>query len=127
VGLDSWKDADTEFVVWVKNPVAVKTLEVRQVTNIDRDAAGIGPEELGLTLADGKTVLKRIQEHMVQMQVVAVSAAARVCRQWGWNRSIKDLRPRRLRTAFGAVDVSCHRYVGCICRGGRPWVEWPLR
>jgi hypothetical protein len=41
-------------------------------------------------------------------------------------KRIKDRRRRRLRTAFGQVEVSCRRYHRCTCRGGRPGIEWPL-
>jgi hypothetical protein len=48
---------------------------------VEREATGIGPEELGLTLADGKTVLKQVQARIVQIQIEAISAAAKACRE----------------------------------------------
>jgi hypothetical protein len=45
-----------EFIVWVETRLAGKRLEIREVAKVERRATGIGPEELGLTLADGKTV-----------------------------------------------------------------------
>jgi hypothetical protein len=55
---------------------------------------GIGPEELGLTLAGGKTVLKQVQEGIVQIQIEAISAAAKACRNCGRNQRMKDLAAR---------------------------------
>jgi hypothetical protein len=53
--------------------------------------------------------------------------ASQSCMHCHQDQRIKDLRSRRIRTVFGAVDVFCRRYVRCTCRGGRPWVMWPLR
>jgi hypothetical protein len=35
---------------------------------VEREATGIGPAEVDPTLADGKTVLKQVQERIVQIQ-----------------------------------------------------------
>lgn len=94
----------TEFIVWVETRLAGKTLEIHEVAKVDRVATGIGPEELGLTLADGKTVLKQVQERIVQNQIEAISAAAKACQHCGRNQRMKDLRTRQLRTVFGAVN-----------------------
>jgi hypothetical protein len=69
---------------------------------VEREATGIGPQELGLTLADGKTVLKQVQARIVQIQIETISAAAKACRNCGRNQRMKDLRTRQLRTVFGA-------------------------
>jgi hypothetical protein len=116
-----------EFIVWVEPRLAGKTLEIHEVAKVDRVATGIGPEELGLTLADGKTVLKQVQERIVQNQIEAISAAAKACQHCGRNQRMKDLRTRQLRTVFGAVNVFCRRFVRCTCRGGKPLAQWPLR
>jgi hypothetical protein len=116
-----------EFIVWVETRLAGKRLEIQEVAKVEREATGIGPEELGLTLADGKTVLKQVQERIVQIQIEAISAAAKACRNCGRNQRMKDLRRRQLRTVFGAVDVFCRRFVRCTCRGGKPRAAWPLR
>ena len=92
-----------EFIVWVETRLGGQRLEIREVAKVEREATGIGPEELGLTLADGKTVLKQVQERIVQIQIEALSAAAKACRNCGRNQRMKDLRKRQLRTVFGAV------------------------
>jgi hypothetical protein len=70
-----------EFIMWIETRIAGKTLEVREVAKVERETTGIGPEELGLTLADGKAVQKQVQERMVQIQIEAISAAAKACRR----------------------------------------------
>jgi hypothetical protein len=115
-----------EFVVWVETRLAGKRLELREVVTIQREAVEIGPEELGLTLADGKTVLKQVQERIVQTQIEVISAAAKACPHCGRKQRMKDLRSRQLRTVFGTVDVFCRRFVRCTCRGGKARAVWPL-
>jgi len=115
-----------EFIVWVETRLAGKRLEIHEVAKMDRVAAGTGPEELGLTLADGKTVLKQVQQRIVQNQIEVISAAARACQHCGRNQRTKDLRTRKLRTVFGVVEVYCHRFVRCTCRGGKPRAHWPF-
>jgi hypothetical protein len=116
-----------EFIVRVETRLAGKILETIDVAEIDRKAAGIGPEELGLTLAEGKYLLRQIQARIVKVQVEAVAAAARPCAQCGRYKPIKDIRTRLLRTLFCSVNVRCRRYVSCTCQGGKPLIEWPLR
>jgi hypothetical protein len=60
------EDSAIEFIVSVETRLDGRTLEVREVAKIERTASGIDPEELGLTLRDGKTVLKQVQERMVR-------------------------------------------------------------
>lgn len=64
---------------------------------------------------------------MVQIQIEAISAAAKACRHCARNQPMKDLHTRRLRTVFGAVDVFCRRFEWCTRRGGKARDEWPLR
>jgi hypothetical protein len=47
-----------EFIVWVETRLAGKRLEIQEVAKVEREVTGVGPEELGLTLADGKTVVE---------------------------------------------------------------------
>ena len=115
-----------EFIVWVETRLDGRTLEVREVAKLERAAYLAGPEELGLTLNDGKTVLKQVQESIVQMQIQVLSVAERPCMHCNKDQRIKDLRSTRLRTVFGAVDVFSCRYIKCVCRGGPARSLWPL-
>jgi hypothetical protein len=69
-----------EFVIWVETRLAGRTLELRQVASVERSASGIEPEELGLTLQDGKTVLEQVQAKIVQTQVRVSTRTCRMAR-----------------------------------------------
>jgi hypothetical protein len=115
-----------EFVIWFETRLAGRMLELRQVASVERSASGIEPEELGLTLQDGKTVLKQVQAKIVQTQVSILDTAFKLCRDCGRAQRVKDLRRRQLRTVFGPIDVRCRRYFKCTCCGGKPLALWPL-
>jgi hypothetical protein len=70
-------------------------LERQLVAQVEREASGIGPEEIGLTLEEGKTVLRQVQARMIQTQVEAVEAAHRKCVQCGRDVSYHFIRERR--------------------------------
>jgi hypothetical protein len=115
-----------EFVIWVETRLAGRMLELQQVASVERSASGIEPEELGLTLQDGKTVLKQVQAKIVQTQVSMLDTAFKLCRDCGRRQRVKDLRSQQLRTVFGTIDVRCRRYLRCTCCGGKPLALWPL-
>src|ERR1039457_5650212 len=75
-----------EFRIWVEARLAGRVLERQLVARVEREASGIGPEEIGLTLEEGKTVLRQVQARMIQTQVEAVEAAHRKCDQCGRNQ-----------------------------------------
>jgi hypothetical protein len=115
-----------EFIIWVETRLGGKTLELQQVARLERPSCGIQPEEIGLTLQEGKTVLKQVQERIVQTQINVESAAWGFCMHCQRQQRMKDLRSRCLGTVFGKVDVFCRRYIRCTCRGGKPSIQWPL-
>src|SRR5580700_524252 len=116
-----------EFVVWVETRLAGKTLAVQEVAKLDRCADGIVPEEIGLTLREGKDVLKQMQRNIVQTQIQVQGAAWSCCRHCGGTQLVKDIRRRQIRTVFGKIAVACRRHIRCTCRGGRPSILSPLR
>jgi hypothetical protein len=63
------EETPMEFIVWVETRLAGKTLAVQDVAQFDRCASGIAPEEIGLTLQEGKDVLKQVQRNIVQTQI----------------------------------------------------------
>lgn len=50
-----------EFRIWVEVRLAGRILHRQLVAQVEREATGIGPEEIGLTLEEGKTVLSQVQ------------------------------------------------------------------
>jgi hypothetical protein len=115
-----------EFRIWVEARLAGRVLERQLVAQVEREASGIGPEEIGLTLEEGKTVLSQVQAGVIHRQVEVLQAAHRNCLQCGRKQRIKDRRTRCLRTIFGVVRVSCRRYLRCLCQGGKRVTVWPL-
>ena len=105
-----------EFVIRIETRLDDMILWTEEV--IKRDASPIGPEEVGLTLMEGKAILQRLQNRIVNAQIDVVSAAARPCARCGKDKAIKDRRPRKLRTVFGVVPVSSYRYDAWVAPAG---------
>src|SRR5215469_8722005 len=78
-----------EFRIWVEVYLAGRVLHRQLVAQVEREATGIGPEEIGLTLEEGKTVLRQVQAGVVHRQVEALQAAHRKCLQCGRKQRIK--------------------------------------
>jgi len=115
-----------EFIVWVETRLAGKTLAVQEVARFDRCASGIEPEEIGLTLQEGKDVLRQVQRNIVQTQIQVQGLASSCCMHCSGAQLVKDIRTRQIRTVFGRIKVACRRYIRCTCQGGRPSILWPL-
>jgi hypothetical protein len=115
-----------EFIVRVETRLAGKTLAVEEVEKFDCCASGVASEEIGLTLPQGKDVLKQVQRNIVQTQIRVQNAASSRCMHCGGTLLVKDIRGRQIRTVFGKIKVACRRYIRCTCRGGRPSILWPL-
>jgi hypothetical protein len=113
-----------EFLIWVETRLAGRILERELVAQVERPT--IAPEEVGLSLEEGKTVLRRVQARMVQTQADVLGAAHWRCDLCGRRQRIKDRRTRCVRTVFGVVQVSCRRFLRCTCRGGKRTTIWPL-
>ena len=56
-----------EFRIWVEIRLTGRLLERQLVAQVER--AGGGPEEIGLILEEGKSVLQQVQACMIQRQV----------------------------------------------------------
>lgn len=75
------------------------------------------PETLGITLAEGKDLLARMQEEMVYHQVAAYIEQHRHCENCGSDHSIKDSKKSVLfRTPFGKVKLNSPRFYTCSCQ-----------
>ena len=71
---------------------------VEEVAKFDRCASGIAPEEIGLTLQEGKDVLKQVQRNIVQTQIQVQGVACSCCMHCSGTQLVKDIRTRRIRT-----------------------------
>ena len=112
--------------IWIETRLAGKTLEPCPAASLERSASGIEPKDLGLTLQDGKTVLKQVQGKMVRGQISILDTALKLCRSCRREQRVKDHRSRQLRTAFGTIDVRCRRYDQCTCSAVKPLTLSPL-
>src|SRR5438067_13826276 len=72
-------------------------------------------EQLGLTLGEGKQLLREVQRRIVQQQATAFLAAQAACPTCGRERSIKAHKTIGLRTLFGKVSLDSPRLWQC-CR-----------
>jgi len=79
--------------------------------------------EIGLMLAETKTLLARLQAGMLCDQVAEYAALCRVCPECGMLQPLKDRRKRRLQTLFGTVEVEAPRFKMCRCRQPVPMAE----
>ena len=76
--------------------------------------------EVGLVLAETKTLLAKLQASMLCGQVAEYAAHHRACVACGMLQSLKDRRTRRLQTLFGTVEVEAPRFKVCRCRQPMP-------
>ena len=92
-----------EFRIWVEIRLTGRILERQLVAQVER--AGAGPEEIGLILEEGKSVLHQVQACMIQRQVEVLQAAHWRCVHCGRKQRIKDQRTRCVRTVFGRSSI----------------------
>ena len=90
-------------------------LELREVSVGECTTAAYSAETLGLTLAEGKKTLAGLQRHLVQAQTEEHCRSRRLCQHCGARRPLKDIRPRRLTSLFGVVEVRAPRFGPCRC------------
>src|SRR5215212_1880412 len=91
------------------------TRQVHEVGLGGRPPAGHAAATLGLALDEGKAVLAAVQRHLVAAQVEEHCRSRRRCDRCGAQRPLKDLRPRRLISLFGAVEIRARRFGPCRC------------
>ncbi len=58
-----------EFRIWVETRLGGRILKRQIVAQVERQASGIGPEEIGLTLEEGKIVLGQVQAGIIHRKV----------------------------------------------------------
>ena len=88
--------------------------ETHAIASIERE--GVHPDTVGLTLAEGKTILRKLQEIVVEHQVQDFLSRQRWCPKCGTGRRHKDRRQLSLRTVFGKLTVESPRFYHCPCQ-----------
>jgi hypothetical protein len=72
--------------------------------------------QLGLTLAQGRSLLAKVQAELVSKQVEWWFSGQTRCRRCGAALSHKDIRSTVLRTVYGKVTVKSPRLWSCACQ-----------
>ena len=88
--------------------------EVEEIVSLEKEARKI--EQLGLTLADSKEILKGIQEEILERQIIEYAARRRCCEYCGKPRRKKGHHEVIFRTLFGNVTLKSPRLYHCWCQ-----------
>ena|ERR1700680_188948 len=99
--------------------------QVQDVAQLERE--GVTIETLGLSLAEGKLILKKVQEAMVQEQVNDALLCLRCCPDCGKVRHGRGHHDVTIRTVFGNVELRSPRLGHCACRPHAEKTFSPLR
>jgi hypothetical protein len=81
--------------------------------------------DLGLTLAEGKQLLARVQQEVVAAQVDSHAVLRPDCRSCNGRCHVKDWRPHRIATLFGEVRGRLPRFLCDGCGRTETGVSWP--
>jgi hypothetical protein len=73
-------------------------------------------EQLGLMLAEAKTLLLELQRQVLSRQVAAFLASRTPCPACGRSRGLKDHKTIVFRTVFGKLELASPRLRRCPCR-----------
>ena len=82
--------------------------------------------DLGLTLAEAKQLLVRVQQAVVAAQTDNHAMLRPDCRSCRGTCHVKDWRPHRVATLFGEVRVRLSRFLCAGCGCTETGVSWPL-
>lgn len=84
------------------------------LVSFEREVAELSLRNLGLTLSDGKELLRRAQQCLATSQAAAWLKQRAVC-ACGWSYPHKDTRTISVRTVFGRVTLPSPRWYRCLC------------
>ena len=90
--------------------------ETREIACVERE--DLTPTTLGLTLAEGKTILKALQAVVVRQQLTAYLETQRACAHCGHWQPSKGYHSTQVRTVFGTIPVHSLRLYRCLCQSG---------
>ena len=86
------------------------------------------PEDLGLSIAEGKALMAAVQQRVVDTQAVLWAEQQRCCQACGTRRHSKGSYPVIFMTLYGNVKLSSPRLHRCPCQGADgPATVSPLR
>jgi hypothetical protein len=85
----------------------------RRQIQIDKSWERLRDGEIGLSIGDGKTIMKSLQTAVVTQEMETYALFRRVCPDCHTFRPVKDYTKRRIRTVFGTVEVKNPRWMLC--------------
>ena len=86
------------------------------------------PEDLGLSIADGKALMAAVQQRVVNAQVASWTERHRYCEACGARRRSKGSHPVVFLTLYGDVQIASPRLYCCPCENTEgPATVSPLR
>jgi hypothetical protein len=88
--------------------------QVHEIPSLQRTE--LKPETLGLTLAEGKSILREIQRVVVEQQTAHCVAAYRHCSACERSRNSKGHHDLALWTVFGNITIPSPRFLQCDCQ-----------
>ena len=100
--------------------------ELRESEVIVLDKGHDRHEDTGLSIEEGKALLKSLQHQIVEAQAEAFCASKSVCQGCRRHLRKKGTHTIRYRTVFGDIPVTSPRYYRCPCDGRRPETFSPL-
>ncbi|MGA8172899.1 MAG: ISKra4 family transposase, partial [Methylocystis sp.] len=80
---------------------------------VEKEFSRLSKGEIGLSIADGKTIMACLQQFVVKQQCEAYVLTSRYCTDCQTFRRIKDYGKRKIRTVYGRVEVSNPRIMNC--------------
>ncbi len=112
-----------EWTVRLEARTNAGEVNTTELVTISRPGVVSTLAEVGLMLAETKTLLAKLQASMLCGQVAEHAAHYRVCPACGVLQPLKDRRTRRLQTLFGTVEIEAPRFKLCRCRQPAPMAE----
>ena len=85
------------------------------LATFQRPLAAAAVSDFGLSMSEGRDLLRALQGVVAQDQIVAYDIHWRYCRHCGRYRRIKDWRARVFATGLGEIHVRVPRVVSCLC------------
>jgi hypothetical protein len=99
-----------------------RSVDVMEISRPD----GLGDlANLGLTLAEAKQLVERVQQNVVAAQADNHAMFRPNCQSCGRTCHVKDWRPHRIATLFGEVRVRLARFLCAGCGWSETGVSWP--
>jgi hypothetical protein len=90
-------------------------IECTEIWRCEDVGASLSSGNLGLSLADGKTICAGLQQAVAKHQVAGLAAGGTICLTCGASMRMKDYRYRRIATVYGQIDVRIPRRFCVAC------------